>query len=97
MRHFFEIKDEAAQEAIESFLYYEEKLSGLGERFFNSIEDTYKRIDKNPLSYQKIHKQFRASKVRGFPFIVIYEIAENTIIVYSIFNSFRNPSKKIRK
>ena len=97
MKHFFEIKEEAKMEAIEAYLYYENKLEGLGERFFKRIEDTYKHIDLSPEGYQKIHKSYRASKVKNFPYQVIYEIEGENIIVYSIFNSYQNPAKKHRK
>src|SRR5690349_7159940 len=97
MKHFFEIKEEASQEAIEAYLYYESKQEGLGERFFKRVEDTYKRIDNHPEGYQKIYKPFRAAKVRNFPYQIIYEIEGENIIVYSVFNSYRDPAKKYRK
>jgi hypothetical protein len=96
MKHFFEIKEEASQEVIEAYRYYESKQEGLGERFFKRVEDTYKRIDYHPEGYQKIHKSFRAAKVRNFPYQVIYEIEEKSIIVYSIFNTYQDPVKKKR-
>ena len=87
MRHSFEIKEEAGDDAVEGYQYYERKQEGLGERFFERVEDTYKRIDDHPESYQKIYKSFRAAKVKNFPYQVIYEIQEKNIVVYSIFNT----------
>jgi len=94
MNHFFEIKEEARIEAIEAYNYYENKQEGLGERFFGNIEDTYTFIDENPESYQKVYKLFRAAKIKNFPYQIIYEIESNKIIIYSFFNTYRDPSKK---
>ena len=97
MKYFFEIKEEASRDAIEAYVHYEGKQQGLGERFFAQVEATYKRIGTHPEGYQRIYKVLRAAKVRQFPYQVIYEIEKKTIIVYSIFNTYKHPSKKYRK
>jgi hypothetical protein len=96
MPHFFDIKEEASLEIIEAYSYYENKQKGLGERFFKRIEDTYRKIDLSPEGYQKVHKLFRAAKVKNFPYQLIYEVAGKTILIYSLFNTHKDPAKKYR-
>ncbi len=38
-------------------------------------------------------KKMRDVKVKHFPYPVVYEIIENTIVVFSVFNSNQDSSK----
>lgn len=44
MTYELEIKDEARNEIIEAYLYYEKEQQELGERFFNHLDDSFQRI-----------------------------------------------------
>ena len=35
----------------------------------------------------------RCVKVKHFPYQIVYEIIENTVVVFSVFNSNQDPSK----
>lgn len=41
----------ARQEELESYLYYENKSEGLGERFLSEVQVTLNRIAENPLLF----------------------------------------------
>jgi len=45
------IKEEADADALESFLYYEEQQDGLGERFLESLQQVYGKLETNPQFY----------------------------------------------
>ena len=42
-------------------------------------------------------KNFQGCKSETFPYQIIYEVVENAVIIYSVFNSYQNPSKKLYK
>jgi hypothetical protein len=89
------IREEALEEMREGFLYYEDVQSGLGERFLFELQKRYNEIQKHPQFYGfiDIGKKMRDVKVRNFPYQVVYEIMENSIVVFSVFNSSQDPSK----
>ena len=97
MKYNLIIRDEADEETFKSFLWYEDQRQGLGEEFLWQIEKSLSAITNYPLHYQKIYKQFRHISVKRFPYVIVFEIEGNFVIVYSVFHTSRNPKKKFRK
>jgi hypothetical protein len=40
-----------------------------------------------------VHENYRRGLVRRFPYAVFYEYAEDTVTIYGIFHTSRNPEK----
>ena len=94
MAYILEIKHEAYLEIIKAYLYYEEKRTGLGEKFLEHLDVYFDRITTNPKHFPKKRKPYREAFIKRFPFLVIYEVSKNKVIVYSVFNTWQNPDKK---
>lgn len=90
-----EIKQEAVVEIEDAYYYYEEQQSGLGETFHNFLDKTFKAISKTPSGFKNISNDRRQAVVKKFPFVIIYEIFESTIVVFAVFHTSRNPNNKI--
>lgn len=88
------IKEEAQLEIIEAFLYYEGKQNGLGDLFLDHLNSYFKWIRNYPFHFSKKREPFRETVVKRFPYIIIYEVLESEVIVYSVFNSWQDPAKK---
>ena len=91
------IRDEADEETIESAIWYEKQRDGLGQEFLEEVENSLNTIFNYPLHYQKISKRFRQIPLKRFPFVILFEVAKNLVIVYSVFHTSRNPKKKFKK
>ena len=94
MKYELEIKEEAVFDIKEAYLYYEEQRIGLGNRFLDILETYLERVQKYPEHYQIKRKPYREALIKDFPYLIIFEIEENKVIVYAIFNTWRNPNKK---
>ena len=94
MKYELTIKEEAGLEIIESYLFYESKSIGLGERFLDNLDLYFDRIQNFPEHYQIKRKPYREAFVKKFPFVIVFEILENEIVIYAVFHSSRNPSEK---
>jgi hypothetical protein len=94
MEFHLEIKEEAALEIAKAYLYYQDKRLGLGEEFLDHLNIYFKRIASHPEHFPQKRKPYREAFLKRFPFLVVYEIIEDRIIVYSVFNTWRNPEKK---
>ena len=94
MKYELEIKEEADLEITKAYLYYEEKQMGLGDKFLKLLEKYLDRICENPKHFQVKRKPYYEAYLQKFPYLVIYEIAEMRVIVYSVFNTPQNPKKK---
>ena len=95
------VKQEAHQDTIDAYNYYEEKLTGLGERFLSALRQRYAELSANPTFYSYIdedpQKVLRDVKLEKFPFVVVYEIIENQVVVYAVHNTYKHPRNKLRK
>ncbi|SEO82171.1 ParE toxin of type II toxin-antitoxin system, parDE [Flavobacterium sp. CF108] len=79
------------QEAID---YYESKQNGLGEYFYQVIDEHLDTLSKNPF-FEIRYKDYRGLPTKKSPFIIFYFIDETvkTVYVMSVFNTSLNPSK----
>jgi len=95
------VKQEAHQDTIDAYNYYEEKLTGLGEKFLNALQQRYTALSANPTFYSYIDqdpmKILRDVKLEKFPFVIVYEIIERQVIVYAVHNTYKHPRNKLRK
>lgn len=94
MIYNLEIKEEADLEITEAYLFYESKLSGLGEKFLDQLDIYIKRICENPKHFAIKKKNYREAYLVKFPYLIVFEIEEKNVVVYSIFNTPQDPEKK---
>ena len=97
MKYFFEFKEEARKDIIETAAWYRDKRTDLDKIFLLAIEKAISRIKNNPAAGRKIYKAFREISLKKFPYVIIYEIIFNTIVIYQVFNTWQNPKKKIKR
>ena len=83
------LSEEALQEEIEAFLFYEAERSGLGERFLKEVEKALQKISDHSThySYSDETKTIRDVSRLKFPFIVIYEVKPDRVEVYHIHHT----------
>jgi plasmid stabilization system protein ParE len=94
MTHKLIIKEEAIRDITEAALWYSQKQSLLGNKFIEEVEGAFNSIHSNPFLYQVQKKNIRYGYIKRFPYMVIYEIDENDIIVYGVIQAQRNPKKR---
>ena len=90
--HNIIIKDRALTDALDAYLYYEDKLDGLGDKFLKALHDRYDQLSISPENYSFIdkRKKLRDIKLRGFPYVIIYDNIGTEVTVYAIHNSHKN-------
>lgn len=97
------ISEKARLNTSEAYKYYENESPGLGDRFLEYLDKAFEEIINCPTCFGYVdndpRKVFRDIHLKAFPYLVAYEIEEleKLIIVYSVFNTWQHPSKKISK
>ncbi len=86
------IKEEAAIEIEDAYLWYESKQKNLGERFLEVLNKCFLSIIASPGIFAKKYREMRQAPLKSFPFVVLYEIEEKNIVVYAVFHTSRNPN-----
>nr|WP_314492828.1 type II toxin-antitoxin system RelE/ParE family toxin [uncultured Chryseobacterium sp.] len=80
-------------EILQAYIYYEDAQKGLGERFIKHLEKYLRRIQNNPKHFQ-LKKNYREAFIQKFPFLMVYDIIDYKIIIFSVFKTYQNPTKK---
>ena len=94
MRHIIEIRPLATLEVLDAYDWYESQQEGLGLRFLETLEDFYNGLLSNPKTHSYYHNSVRQGVLSKFPYTVVYEIFDNSIVVYSVFMQKQDPLKK---
>lgn len=94
MAYKIEIRPLAAIEILEAYDWYELQREGLGLEFLDELEIFYDSLFRNPETYSYFDKPVRQGKIKRFPYTVVYEIFNTTIVIYSVFMAKQNPDKK---
>lgn len=85
----------AKEESIEAFLWYESRKEGLGEEFFEELDELYDYIEENPNLFPVKRKGiYYEAVVKRFPFVVVYAVDEPIIRVLSVFKTPQDSAKK---
>ena len=86
-------------ETAEVYHWYELRREGLGEQFLNNVYFSINHILSFPEAWSvKSKKGFRETKVKRFPYVVVYKLykRKNLIFVSSIHHEKRSNKKKYR-
>lgn len=91
------IESEAELEINEAIEWYELKRSGLGEEFLNYLDGYFQTLLTGKPDFEVKRKPvYRELPLKRFPYVIIYERSNNDVIVYSVFNTYQNPIKKLK-
>jgi len=86
-----EILDEAEQDLVDGFAFYERQSKGLGDYFldsiFSDVESLYLYAGIHPL-----HFGYHRLLAKRFPFAIYYRIQSEVIRVYAILDCRRDPA-----
>ena len=81
----------ARLEFIEAVDYYNDQKEGLGLEFSNEIRATIERIIQYPKAWTLISKRTRRCRTNRFPYAIIYQIRDKTILVVAVMHLHRDP------
>jgi hypothetical protein len=88
------ILSQARKDMQHSADWYNEQQAGLGEHFLSEVIKTLRLTEINPLHYEeKFSKKFRFARLNIFPYVVVFKVKNNLIIINAVFHTSRNPKK----
>ncbi|MGD1977975.1 MAG: type II toxin-antitoxin system RelE/ParE family toxin [Akkermansiaceae bacterium] len=85
------LKD-AAFELEQATEYYEECSKGLGLEFLDEFERSLDLVIEMPEAWSKVDESFRRFFLRRFPYVILYRVDGDFIIVTSVFHQHRKPN-----
>jgi len=85
------IQKEAWTEIQLAYDWYEEQKEGLGNDFLAEIEKCYNDLIENPHRHSYINHLYRRIKTERFPYIIIYEIEDERILILRVRHVKQKP------
>jgi plasmid stabilization system protein ParE len=82
---------EAQTEFDEAFDWYEQQQAELGVDFLMCVAEVLERIESMPEAYEVVFEGIRRAVVRKFPFLILYKVEPNRVVVLAVFHSKRDP------
>lgn len=76
------------QDAVD---WYEEQKQGLGFQLLDEIENCYAELQINPHRFSFINHQYRRVKTARFPYVLIYEVEDDTVIITNVRHNKQKP------
>lgn len=89
MKHVFH--PEAADEFVEAARFYKQRGGNLGNRFAHEVRITIQRIIANPDRWGVIDEDVRRCFVRVFPYLVLYTVEREFILIVAVMHGKRAP------
>ena len=82
----------ARAEFPEAVVFYNSQKPGLGSEFAEEIKKAIARIMQYPEAWSLISKRTRRCRVNRFPFGVIYQVSEDTLLILAVMHLNREPN-----
>lgn len=87
----------ARREGQEAARWYEGRRAGLGHEFLDTLAQALESIEAEPLKYARwetirTRREVRCCQLSGFPYLVIYEIRTDEIVVLAVAHGHRRPN-----
>ncbi len=94
MIYTLEIRPLATIEIIEAYDWYELKSIGLGNKFLLDLDNFFFILVTSPQIHSYYQKPVRQGRLSNFPYLIVYEIFAQMVVVYSVFMARKDPGSK---
>lgn len=84
----------AIRESREAYLFYKGHSTKAAQKFKEALKAHRELLILNPHAFQVIRPPYRELFIGKFPYLIIYSIHEQTIMIHSISHTSRKPLKK---
>jgi hypothetical protein len=87
----------AELEARDAARWYDDHQEGLGDRFLDEYAAALEKIEENPLWFGRLEtvttsKEIRRCLLKRFPYYIVYELAQNEVVVLAVAHARRRPN-----
>ena len=89
--------DEASEDAIAAFRFYEDRSEGLGERFRDYLGIALALVQRRPEHAPVVYRELRRKLVERFPYAVFYRHYPGVIYVVAVMHVRRSPASWKRR
>lgn len=85
------ILDQAEDDLVQGFRFYEEQQTGLGSYFLHNVYGDIESLHLYAGIHRRVWKRYHRLLCKRFPFAVFYTVAGDEIFVHAILDCRRDP------
>ena len=85
------VRPEAQINIREAAVWYEQRETGLGQRFVEEIRQSLKTISETPLRFPLLESGVRRLLLHRFPYAVYFIVESDRVIVIAVLHQHRAP------
>ena len=93
----FRIHALAKKELYESFEWYEKKVAGLCQDFYNDVEEEFRRIVSNPNLYPEYEEVLRKAVLKEFPFNILFDYKDEIVFIHAVLHHSRSEKNVLKR
>lgn len=94
MKHYqILLSNEAVNDLIDAYDWYELQRKNLGHEFELSVEATLNQLSRNPFEFQEKYRTVRIAYLQRFPYGIHFLIDDEFVRVIAIFHTSRDPKE----
>ncbi|MBD3376033.1 type II toxin-antitoxin system RelE/ParE family toxin [candidate division KSB1 bacterium] len=87
----------ADRELEDAINLYNEHFQGLGDKFFDEFIKTINLLKQTPFGWRKVGKNTRRINLKRFPYLILYIVTDEQILITCIAHQHRNPRYYIER
>jgi toxin ParE1/3/4 len=91
MQYKIKITPTALKDLQNAIEYYNGEQKGLGKKFNVAVKTILEQLVKVPASGSFMYDTVRYRVMNKYPYIILYELTDNNINVFRIFNTSQEP------
>lgn len=84
-------RDGVPEEIQLAYWWYEKQRVGLGDELLNEFDKAFTLLKNNPQYFSFIYKSRRKLTIKRFPYKIIYEIFDDTVVIFTVRHSKQKP------
>jgi plasmid stabilization system protein ParE len=84
---------EARDDVDEAYTDYEQRRTGLGDRFLERLRQRVEAIQANPYLYGVVEDDIRAAPLQQFPGVVYYRIEGAQVLIVAVVPGSSDPGR----
>jgi len=91
MQYNITFSDDAEDDMLSAYIWYEQQKEGLGDEFNNAVKKAASSIQANPLFYSFRMEKIRGCSTKRFPYLLLFFVDGNHIRVISVLHTSKEP------
>lgn len=92
MNYTLRLRPELVEDAQAAFGWYESVATGLGHELLRAYFVAVAAAHRQPLSYQKVYRDFRRVLLGRFPYVLYFRVERQTVVVFLLIHGARDPA-----